>query len=154
MCIGHFGCIYMSSMTNFYLNYVKIFNTLNTSLRILISFFYVLLISSFDSDLAEKTVKIYIYTLTSILRFSEFLLKTKYVKLCPRLNIAQKFIEDCADRLQKIEIYKKNKKYIGLTREFLTDPNFLVLAYLQIKSNSYNILNLVDKETLDGINKN
>jgi hypothetical protein len=134
-------------------NYLKVFIIINTSLRILIGFFYVLLISPFDINLAEKIVKIYIYTFTSTFRFSEFLFKTKYVKLCPRLNITQTFVEDCVDRLNKIEINIKNKKYTGLTREFLTDPNFLVLAYLQIKSNSDNISNLVNKEILDRLNK-
>lgn len=73
---------------------------------------------------------------------------------CPRPNITQKFVNDCVNRLQKIKLYKKNKRYRGLTRDFLTDPNFLVLAYLQIKSKSGNMTASVNKETLDGINKN
>jgi group II intron reverse transcriptase/maturase len=74
--------------------------------------------------------------------------------LCPRSNITQEFVKNCVIRLQKIKLYKKNKKYRGLTRDFLTDPNFLVLAYLQIKSKSGNMTASVSKETLDGINKN
>ena len=57
------------------------------------------------------------------------------------------------ESLKNIKIRKKNKKYIELTKFFLTDPNFLVLAYLQIKNKPGNMTASVDKITLDGINK-
>lgn len=141
-------------MINLHFNYIKVFNTIDTSLCILIGFFYVILISPFNNNLTKKIVKIYIYSLSCTLRFFEFLFKIKYVKVCPRINVTQKFVEDCADKLNKIKMYKKNKKYIGVTKEFLTNPNFLVLSYLQIKNNSDNIFISKNKKALDGINKN
>ena len=69
-------------------------------------------------------------------------------------QITQKLVEDCVSRLTEIRLLKKNKKYINLTKNFLTDPNFLVLAYLQIKSKAGNMTPSIDKETLDGIDKN
>jgi group II intron reverse transcriptase/maturase len=72
---------------------------------------------------------------------------------CSKSNITPEFIKNCIDRLDKIKLYKK-KIYIKLTKDFLTDPNFLVLAYLQIKSKPGSMTPSVDKETLDGIDKN
>jgi retron-type reverse transcriptase len=69
----------------------------------------------------------------------------------PRNNIDQAFIDHCIYRLNNIEVLKKNHKYYNLTKNFLTDPNFLVLAYLHIKSNPGSIINFEDKTTLDGI---
>jgi retron-type reverse transcriptase len=71
----------------------------------------------------------------------------------PKFNITPEFIKNSIDRLDKIKLYKK-KIYIKLTKDFLTDPNFLLLAYLQIKSKQGNMTPNVDKETLDGIDKN
>ena len=153
-CIGYYGRIYMLSMAKLQLTYLRLPKTIIVPLRILTGFFYVLLISPLESHLTEKICRIYTITLTSTLKFSKFLFKSKYVKLCPRSDITQKLVEDCVERLEKIKNYKKNKKYIGLTRDFLTDPNFLVLAYLRIKNNLGNMTGVVDKVTLDGIDKN
>jgi len=68
--------------------------------------------------------------------------------------ITELFINDCVEKLKNIKISKKNKKYIELTKSFLTDPNFLVLAYLQIKNKPSNTIVSVEKITLDGISKN
>ena len=69
-------------------------------------------------------------------------------------EITQEFVLEALNRLKNIKLNKKNKKYIGLTKNFLTDPNFLVLAYLQIKSKPGNLTPSIDNETLDGIDKN
>jgi group II intron reverse transcriptase/maturase len=153
-CIGYYKRICVLSMAKLQLTFLRLPKMIIAPLYLLTGFFYVILISPFDSNLTEVTRRFYINTLTSTLRFPESLFKIKDVKLCPRSNITQIFVEDCVHRLEKIKIYKKNKNYIGLTNYFLTDPNFLVLAYLQIKNYPGNMTGAVDKVTLDGINKN
>ena len=148
--IGFFLRTYKLSMTILDFNYKRLFYMTIAPLTILSGPFYVLLISSFDNNLIQEIRYIFF---TSNFRFLEFPLK-KHQRICSRSNITQKLVKDCVDRLSKIKLYKKNKKYIGLTRDFLTDPNFLVLAYLQIKSKSGNMTSAIDKETLDGIDKN
>lgn len=72
-------------------------------------------------------------------------------------NITQKRVinkssfDSCFARLSKIRAYKTNGKYINLTKDFLTDPNFLFVAYNQIKSKPGNTTPAVDPATLDGI---
>lgn len=65
--------------------------------------------------------------------------------------ISSESVDFCITRLNNLKFYKKNKKYINLTKSFLTDPNFLFLAYLQIKSKAGNRTKVVDPETLDAI---
>jgi len=48
--------------------------------------------------------------------------------------------------LNNIKSHTKNKKYIELIKDFLTDPNFLVLAYLQIKNKLGNMTLSVENE--------
>lgn len=49
-------------------------------------------------------------------------------------KITPESVSECINRLEKIKFYKKNKKYVLLTKVFLTEPSFLILAYLRIKS--------------------
>lgn len=74
-------------------------------------------------------------------------------KLDPRNNIDQIFVDNCIYRLDNIKILKKDSKYRNLTKNFLTDPNFLILAYLQIKNKLDNMSSFVDKRILDDIDK-
>lgn len=67
--------------------------------------------------------------------------------------ISQETLDFCITRLNNIQFYKYNNKYINLTKDFLTDPSFLFLAYNQIKSKAGNTTRAVDSETLDAINK-
>jgi retron-type reverse transcriptase len=60
-------------------------------------------------------------------------------------------VDSCITRLENIKFLKKNKKYINLTKTFLTDPSFLCLAYLQIKSKPGNTTRAVDIEILNSI---
>lgn len=50
-------------------------------------------------------------------------------------------------------MYKRNKKYINLIKNFLTDPTSFFLAYNQIKSKPGNTIRAVYLETLDSIDK-
>lgn len=74
-------------------------------------------------------------------------------KLDPRTNIDQIFVGNCIYRLENIKILKKDHKYRNLTKTFLTDPNFLVLAYLQAKSWPGDMTSSIDKITLVGIDQ-
>jgi retron-type reverse transcriptase len=74
-------------------------------------------------------------------------------KLDPRNNIDQIFVDNCIYRLKNIKILKKDHKYRNLTKNFLTDPNFLTLAYLQIKGKQGNMTSSIDKVTLDGMDE-
>lgn len=74
-------------------------------------------------------------------------------ELDPRSNINRIFVDKCIYRLDNIKILKKDSKYRNLTKNFLTDPNFLILAYLQIKNKPGNMTSFVDKRTLDNIDK-
>jgi hypothetical protein len=65
--------------------------------------------------------------------------------------ISSESVDFCITRLNNLKFYKKNKKYINLTKDFLTDPNFLFLAYIQIKSKAGNTPKAVGPETLDAI---
>lgn len=65
--------------------------------------------------------------------------------------ISSESVDFCITRLNNLKFYKKNKKYINLTKDFLTDPNFLFLAYMQIKSKAGNTTKAVCSETLDAI---
>lgn len=66
-------------------------------------------------------------------------------------KITKESIDLCATRLKNIKSNKK-KKYINLTKDFLTDPSFLFLAYNLIKSKPSNTTKKVDFEILYGIN--
>lgn len=66
---------------------------------------------------------------------------------------SQEVLDFCISRLNKIQFYKYNNKYINLTKSFLTDPSFLFLAYNQIKSKARNTTRSVDSETLDAIDE-
>ena len=63
--------------------------------------------------------------------------------------ISSESVDFCIARLNNLKLYKKHKKYINLTKDFLTDPNFLLLAYMQIKSKVSNRTKAVCPETLD-----
>jgi hypothetical protein len=67
-------------------------------------------------------------------------------------KITQESVNSCITLLKNIKFLKKNKKYINLTKIFLTNPSFLFLAYLQIKNKSINTTKIVGIETLDAIN--
>lgn len=59
----------------------------------------------------------------------------------------------CIARLNNIQFYKNSNKYINLTKDFLTDPSFLFLAYNQIKKKARKNIQAVDSEISSVINK-
>lgn len=67
-------------------------------------------------------------------------------------NITKESIDFCETRLKNIKYHKK-KKYINLTKYFLTDPSFLFIAYSQIKSKSDEATRAADFEILNETNK-
>ena len=79
--------------------------------------------------------------------------KSQVIKSYSKFDITQESVKNCLGKLEKIKLYKKNKKYIGLTKNFLTDPNFFVLAYLQTKNKSGNMRTVVNKKTFNEIDK-
>lgn len=66
--------------------------------------------------------------------------------------ISRKTFNFCIIRLNNLKLYKKNKKYINLTKDFLTDPSFLFLAYTQIKNKESDTTKIVSPETFNVIN--
>lgn len=137
----------------------KLLNPISALNYTLVSkFFHVSLTSCIWSSLAKNNGSIF-FTTTFSIKFLTFphscikFLLFKY-KIKNRSHITQQFIHESAERLKNINIKKKNNKYIELTKDFLTDPNFLVLAYLQIKGKPGNMTAAVNNETLDGISRN
>lgn len=74
-------------------------------------------------------------------------------KLDPKNNVDQIFVDNCVYRLENIKVLKNDHKYRNITKNFLTDPNFLILAYLQIKSKPGSTASFIDKVTLDGVDE-
>lgn len=144
--------IYMLSTFVLYFNDKKLFNwNITLNYKIFAGFFYVILICFKANNLTWDESLV---LLTNKNNFKIPELPSMSKKFCYKLDITKQSIADCINKLEKIELYKKNKKYINLTKNFLSDPSFLVLAYLQIKSKPGNMTPLIDKETLDGIDKN
>nr|UBY46120.1 hypothetical protein [Porphyridium purpureum] len=136
-------------MTNLYYSTKKILNlikALNYSLTIRV--LYILLTSFLVINLVQNFK---FNTTIHTLRTPQYLSKIKHT--CPRSNISLEFIKDCVERLLNIKLYKKHKRYIELTKDFLTDPNFLVLACIKMKNNLNDTNPVLDKKILNGINK-
>lgn len=69
-----------------------------------------------------------------------------FPKLLP--PITKEAVENFSLRLENIKTTnKKNNRYINLTKDFLTNPNFLCLAYSQIKNIAKNTTKTVDNQT-------
>ena len=118
--------------------------------KICAGFFFVLLIGSNVNNLTKN----HSFTLiTNKNLFLSFKLSSTSQKVQKNFQITKQSVESCINKLNEINSYKKNKRYINLTKNFLTDPNFLVLAYLQIKSKPGNMTPSIDQETFDGIDK-
>lgn len=136
-------------MTNLYYSTRKILNLIkalnyNLTIRVL----YILLTSFLVINLVQNFK---FNTTIHTLRTPQYLSKIKHT--CPRSNISLEFIKDCVERLLNIKLYKKHKRYIELTKDFLTDPNFLVLACIKMKNNLNDTNPVLDKKILNGINK-
>lgn len=79
--------------------------------------------------------------------------KNSHFKSTKEKIIFKKKNSFCITRLNNIKLYKYNKLYINLTKDFLTDPSFLFLAYNQIKNKARNSTKIRHLDTFDTINK-
>ena len=139
-------------MTILQLNNKRLFNwNIAPNYTICAGFFYVILIG-FNVNNLTKNNRVVVAT-----NKNHFLiLKSPFTKqkIQDNSQITKQLVDGCINKLKEIKLYKKNKKYINLTKNFLTDPNFLVLAYLQIKSKPGNVTLSINQEIFDGIDKN
>ena len=144
--------IYKLSMTILQFNNKRLFDwNIAPNYKICAGFFYVILIDFNVNNLTKNNSFVVVTN-----KNHSIILKTSSIsqKVQDNSQITKQLVDDCLNKLKEIKLSKKNKKYINLTKNFLTDPNFLVVAYLQIKSKPGNMTPSIDQETLDGIDKN
>jgi hypothetical protein len=143
---------YKLSTTVSQLNNKRLFDwNIAPDYKIYAGFFYVILISLNANNLTKNNSFV-IVTNKNHLIISKSLFRSCKTQDNPQ--ITKQLVDDCTRKLKEIKLYKKNEKYINLTKNFLTDPNFLVLAYLQIKSKPGNMTPSIDQGTLYRIDKN